>query len=156
MTLNMAWPVNTRVPWGRIVIAAVGSEVAVMAVLMLLMAGYRFAIAPGHPASNYTAFDDAAGYYVAPVAAGLATLCSALWVCRSASARFALTGTMVGLIAVLLTGGFVFFAKPEDRVMYGVSYVLRVIGGGAGGMIAQRARTRRSSPHLETVDQESR
>jgi hypothetical protein len=145
---------HSPISWGRIVIAAVASEVAVMAVLMVLVLGYRFLIAPGHPASDYTAFNDAAGYYVAPPAAGLAALFGALWVCRTASARFVLNGTLVGLMAVLLTGALVFFAKPEDRLMYGVSYILRVIGGWIGGMIAHRSRMRHSTALLDVANQQ--
>ncbi|HEY6341350.1 MAG TPA: hypothetical protein VIY49_07650 [Bryobacteraceae bacterium] len=86
----MGTQVNPRISGGRVVIAAVASEVAVMAVLMVVVLGYRFVIAPGHPASEYTTFNDAAGYYVAPPAAGLAALFGAFWACRTASARFAL------------------------------------------------------------------
>jgi hypothetical protein len=152
----MGTQLNTRISWGRIVIAAVASEIAVMALLTVVMLGYRFVIASGHPAFDYTAFNDAAGFWVAPLAAGPAVLFGALWACRASSGRLVLTGTLVGLTAVLLTGAFVFFAKPDDRLMYGVSYVLRVIGGWAGGILAQRARTKGSASQFQPVDQGSR
>lgn len=149
----MGTQVTSCISWGRVVIAAVLSEVMVMAVLTVVILGYRFVIAPGHPASDYTTFNDAASYYVAPLTAGVAALLGALWACRTVSARFALHGALVGLTAVLLTGGFVFFTKPENRLMYGVSFLLRVIGGWTGGMIAQRMRTRRSTPQFRLADQ---
>ena len=34
-------------------------------------------------------------------------------------------------------GGLLFVAKPEERLMYGVSFVLRILGGYLGGVVAQ-------------------
>jgi hypothetical protein len=53
--------------------------------------------------------------------------------------EFVANGTLVGTVAVVLTLGFFFAAKPEDRLMYGVSFLLRIIGGYLGGVVAQRA-----------------
>jgi len=135
---------NESTRWGRIVAAAVMSEVAVMALLMIVMGAWRFVIAPGRSAADYATFNDAAAYYVAPLSAGFAVFAGALWACRAVSGRFVRTGVLVGLVAVALTGGFIFFAKPEDRLMYGVSYLLRIAGGWAGGVMAQRARARQT------------
>jgi len=44
----------------------------------------------------------------------------------------------VGLVGVVLTGGFIFTAKPGDRLMYVVSFVLRIVGGYLGGLVAQK------------------
>ena len=49
---------------------------------------------------------------------------------------------MVGVTAVVLTFGFVFMAKPEDRLMYVVSFALRILGGCLGGLTAQRSSAR--------------
>jgi hypothetical protein len=150
----METQVNRRISWGRIVIGALLSEVAVMAVLMIVIVGYRFVVARGHATSDYTAFDDAASYYVAPLTAGAAALFAALWVCRTAIGRFALHGFLVGFTAVILTGGFIFFTEPKNRIMYVVSFVLRVVGGWIGGYIAQRARTREPAVRFRLADQE--
>jgi hypothetical protein len=61
-----------------------------------------------------------------------------VWVVRNLETGFILHGVLVGLIGVVLTGGFIFLAKPEDRVMYGVSFVLRIIGGYLGGVVARK------------------
>ena len=79
-----------------------------------------------------------AGYYVAPPASAVATFLTVLWVARKLESRFILHGLLVGLMGVALTGGFVFMAKPEDRLMYAVSFVLRIAGGYLGGLVAQR------------------
>jgi hypothetical protein len=119
-------------------LAAIVSEVAVIGVLILTMTVYRFLVAPGRTAAEYAAFNDLAGYYIAPTAAGLAVFLGAVWVGRKLTSSFVLNGILVGVTAVVLTGGFLFVAKPEDRLMYVVSFALRILGGYAGGVIAQR------------------
>ena len=81
---------------------------------------------------------EVAGYYVAPPASAVATFLMVLWVARKLESRVVLHGVLVGLVGVLLTGGFVFAAKPEDRLMYVVSFVLRIVGGYLGGLVAQK------------------
>jgi hypothetical protein len=119
-----------------------------MAVLMVAIAAYRFLIAPGRTAVEYNAFGELAGYYIAPAVAGLATFVGALWVGRKLTSGFLANGTLVGIAAVVLTGGLLFVAKPEDRLMYGVSFVLRILGGYVGGVVAQRMSCRRSESVL--------
>jgi hypothetical protein len=116
-----------RIRWGRVVLAAVSAEAAVILLII--------AISTIRPE-----FRESAGYYVAPPASALATFLMALWVARKLEAGFILHGILVGLVGVVLTGGFIFLAKPEDRLMYGVSYVLRIIGGYLGGVVARRVR----------------
>jgi len=116
---------KTRIRWGRVVLAAVAAEASVI----LLIA----AISILRPE-----FRESAGYYVAAPASALATFLMTLWVVRKLESGFILHGILVGLIGVVLTGGFIFLAKPEDRVMYGVSYVLRIIGGYLGGVVARK------------------
>jgi len=134
---------SSRIHWGRIAIAAVLSEVLVIVILVVITTTYRFLIAPGRTAAEYSAFSELAGYYVAPTAAGLATLFAAVWVGRKLTSAFITSGILVGVAAVVLTGGFIFIAKPEDRLMYGVSFVLRIAGGYIGGAVAQRRFIRR-------------
>ena len=114
-----------RIRWGRVVLGAVAAEASVI----LLIAAISIALPE---------FRESAGYYVAPPASALATFLMTLWVARKLESGFILHGILVGLIGVVLTGGFIFLAKPEDRVMYGVSYVLRIIGGYLGGVVARK------------------
>src|SRR5207237_6407525 len=86
-----------------------------------------------------------AGYYVAPPASAVATFLLVLWVARNVDSRFILHGVLVGLVGVVLTGGFIFTAKPGDRLMYVVSFVLRIVGGYAGGLVAQRPAVTREA-----------
>ena len=115
-----------RIRWGRVVLAAVAAEAAVILLIV--------AISTVRPE-----FAESAGYYVAPPASAVATFLMTLWVARKLEARFVLHGVLVGVVGVVLTVGFIFAAKPEDRLIYGVSYVLRIIGGYLGGVVARRA-----------------
>jgi len=85
---------------------------------------------------------ESAGYYAAAPASLVATFLMALWVARKLEAGFVLHGILVGLIGVVLTGGFIFATEPENRLMYGVSFVLRIVGGYLGGVVAQRSAAR--------------
>ena len=109
-----------------------------MCVLMATMLTYRFLIAPGRSAAEYDAFNTSAESLVAPLAAGLAAFAAALWACRKLTSAFVANGILVGAAAVILTGGLFFVARPEDRFLYGVSYVLRILGGWIGGLVAQQ------------------
>jgi hypothetical protein len=128
-----------HIRWGRVTLAALLSEVMVVVVLSAIIVGYRYLIAPGRTVADYQAFTQRASYSVAPVTAGLATFLAALWADRGLTTGFVANGAFVGVIAVVLTLGFFLAAKPEDRLMYGVSFVLRIIGGCLGGVAAQRA-----------------
>jgi hypothetical protein len=114
-----------NIRWGRVVLAAVAAEVVV--ILLLLAVSTVFKV-PG----------ELAGYYVAPPASAVATFLMVLWVARKVDSRFILHGVLVGLVGVVLTGGFIFTAMPGDRLMYVVSFVLRIVGGYVGGLVAQR------------------
>jgi hypothetical protein len=145
-----------HIHWRAVLIAAVLSEVAVIALLSLIIVFYRVVVAPGAPAATYAAFGERAGYYIAPLAAGVATCLAALWVGHRLARGFVLNGVLIGLAAVVLTSGFLFVANPDDRFMYVVSYVLRVLGGWIGGILAQRTRTQlgQGGPELSRVVQD--
>jgi hypothetical protein len=129
--------IQSQIHWGRDLAAGLLSEVAVVAVLGLIFAAHRFLIAPGRTKEEYQAFVDRASYVVAPTAAGIAVFLAALWAARTMNAGFIVNGVVVGVIGVVLTLAFFFGAKPEQRLMYGVSFALRILGGYLGGVAAQ-------------------
>lgn len=135
--------------WGRVIAAAVLLEVAITAMILAVVAAHRYVIAPGRPQAVYDAFADRAAYVTAPLAAGVFAVLFALWVGRRLTSAFVLNGTLVGVFGVVLSFGLIFGASPRDRPMYVVSFVLRVIGGYAGGKIAgRRQRPRREMQGL--------
>ena len=114
-----------NIRWGRIILAAVAAEVLVILTLLVVSTVFKVP-------------SESAGYYVAPPASAVATFLTVLWVARKLESRFILHGVLVGLVGVVLTGGFIFMAKPGDRLMYVVSFVLRIVGGYLGGLVAQK------------------
>src|SRR5262249_37669576 len=106
-----------NIRWVRVIIAAVLSEVAIIAVLIVAIYGYRL-INPNITAEQLQTLGQDAGYYVAPAAAPIVTFLLALWVARKLTSFFVANGVMVGVVAVVLTVGFAFTARPQDRLMY--------------------------------------
>lgn len=135
---------KSQIRWGRIALAAVLSEIGVIAVLGAVIAADRFLIAPGLTDAQYQEFARNAGYYAASPAAGIAMFLAVLWMSRKLTSRFIFHGTLAGFAAVLLTLGFLFAARPADRLMYAVSYAVRILAGYLGGLAAQTRYQRRN------------
>jgi hypothetical protein len=128
----------TGIRWTRVILAAVLSEAGVIAVLLAAFAIYSSLIAPGMTDAEYQSLGPRLGYYVAPAAGAVTTFLMVLWVGRKLDSRYVANGMWVGVVSVILTLGFVFTARPEDRLMYGVAFVLRIVAGYLGGLVAQR------------------
>jgi len=128
---------KSQIRWGRVLAAAFLSEISVIAGLLAIIGVYTFLIASGKSAADQQEFSQQAAYYFTPWAAGVATFLWAIWAVRGLTARIVANASLVGLAAFLLTAGFIFTARPEDRLMYVVSFVLRLIAGYAAGMLAQ-------------------
>ena len=77
------------------------------------------------------------GYYVAPAAGVLTTFLMVLWVGRRLESGYIANGVMVAVVSVILTSGFIFSARPEDRLMYVAAFVVRIVAGYLGGVRAQ-------------------
>ena len=133
-----------EIRWGRVLIAALLSELAVVVALMTLTGIYILFSHKGS-VSDLQQFGQRAGYYVAPPAAGIAVFVSALWATRGLAANFILNAMLVGIVAVVLTAGMVIGARPEDRIMYIVSFVIRIIAGYLAGLAAQSRFNRTAS-----------
>jgi hypothetical protein len=142
---------TSRIRWGRVIAAAVLSEVGVIVTLLAVILTYKFVISPGRSAAEYQQFGEVAGYYVAPAASGFAIFLSVFWMARKLTANFILNGTLVGVTAVVLTAGFLFGAKPGDRLMYIASYAIRILAGYLSGLTTKAIFERRRSTAVSTV-----
>jgi hypothetical protein len=127
---------TSRIRWGRVLVAAVTSDAAVIALLFAAITIYM-SMTPGLTDDQYYALGEDIGYYVAPTAGAILTALSVLWVARRLTSAFVLHGVLVGVVAMLLTLGFLFSARPDHRVMYVVSFGLKIAGGYVGGLVAQ-------------------
>jgi hypothetical protein len=129
--------------WGRVIVAAALSEVGVTAVIFVAALAYT-----AMSGTRLADVGEEVGYYVAAPAALVMTLLAVLWAARGLATGFIRHGVAVGILAVVLTLGFVFGARPEHRLMYAISFALRIVGGYAGGLFAQgmfNARAARSA-----------
>jgi hypothetical protein len=134
---------KSGIRWRRVIAAAVTSEAAVIAVMLVTLAAYASLIAPGRTPAEYEQFGARIGYYVAPPASGVFTFLMALWVARKLNSHFVVNGFLVGACAVMVAAGFLFTAKPEDRPMYLASFAIRIAGGALGGLAAQARANRK-------------
>lgn len=133
---------RTSIRWKRVVVAAFLSELAVIAVISIVMAVYALLIAPGRTSAEYGEFGENAGYYIAAPAATLAVFLTASGAIRKLESGFVANGLMVGVIATLLTVGMAVGARPGDRWVYVASFILRIVAGYAAGVRAQRSKVR--------------
>src|SRR5262245_61783114 len=126
--------------WGRILVAAILSELAVIAILVVASVVYSFNVPPDRSKLAAQDVGELVGYYVAPPAGALTTFVFVLWVARKLESNFIINGVAVGVVSVLLTSGFLAGARAEDRPMYLVAFVLRIAGGCVGGRGAEQGR----------------
>jgi hypothetical protein len=126
--------------WKRIIVAGFLSELLVIAGLSAIIGIYSLVISPGRTSDDYKEFGRIAGYYLAAPAAALATFVMAFWAVRGLESDFVVNGFLVGVIATLLTLGFILGAKPEDRLMYVVSFAARMLAGYAAGVVIQKMK----------------
>ena len=139
--------------WTRVLAAAVLSEVGVIAILLAVIAVYSRVIAPGMSDADYQTLGERAGYYVAPAAGFVTTILAALWAGRALESSFVANGLAIGVVSVVITSPFFFMARPEDRLMYGVAFLLRLSAGYVGGELARRFardRTRAALPDRQS------
>jgi hypothetical protein len=134
---------KSSIRWGRVLAAAILSELAVIAMLVIASGVYSFIVPPERKLAAQD-IGELVGYYVAPPAGALATFVFVLWVARKLDSNFIINGVAVGVVSVLLTSGFLAGAKAEDRPMYLVAFVLRIAAGYVGGWVARQRRRRLS------------
>src|SRR5262249_54281787 len=111
--------------WGRVLIGAVLMEVVL------------FAIAAG---AYFLPNGQNLLLYVIPPACLVVSLYFGYWAARGAANRFVLHGTLVGVVAAVAY--IVLTWKQTLPMAYTISHFLKIIGGAAGGFIAQRRAPR--------------
>lgn len=132
----MTLQATRSIRWPLAIGAGVLSELAVIVLLSVIILTYRFLVAPGQESAVYERFGHRTGHFVAPLAAGLATMVFTVWAGGRLNTAFVLNGLAIGVVGVICAAGFIFVAPAEERFMYIVSYVLRIVGGVGGGVIA--------------------
>jgi hypothetical protein len=128
--------VFSTIHWGRVLVAGVSSEVGVILVLLASIAIYRKLIAPGLSEAERRTLGERVGYYVAPTAGFVTTCAMALWAVRGLETGVVANAVAVGIVSVVITTPFLLTAKPEHRLMYGVAFALRLVGGYLAGVLS--------------------
>src|SRR5262245_22824619 len=105
---------QSGIRWGRVLVAAILSELSVIAILLVASAVYSFSVPPEQSKQSFQEIGELIGYYVAPPAGAVATFVFVLWVARKLEANIIINGIAVGVLSVLLTAGFLVGAKTED------------------------------------------
>jgi hypothetical protein len=113
---------STRIHWVRVLVGGFLAELSVFAVVVPVLLIYG-----QHPL-----------LYVAPPASLVACFLFAFWVGRGVDAKFLLHGILVGVVATLLYVGLT-RGRPEP-LAYLFAHVLKILGGAAGGLYAERRR----------------
>ncbi len=129
---------QSSIHWVKILVAGLLAEIVTIIIIVLAVTIYNFTIGSGQTEVQKQAFAAQAGFYVAPVASIVLTFLFAFWVGRKVKSKIVLHGTLVGVVATLLSVGFIFAAQPEVRIMYAASYILKLLSGYAGGVFAQK------------------
>jgi len=115
--------IRSNLRWGRIVIAGVLAEVAL--ILAIVPLGLRL----GEAFLRYTA----------PPGSFVVCFLGALWVGQRIESRFVLHGLLVGVVAALFYIALTRF-RPEP-LAYVIAHVLKLIGGAVGGYVAGRGKS---------------
>jgi putative membrane protein (TIGR04086 family) len=113
---------TSRLHGGRIVAGGLLAEVAL--ILAIVPVGLRLG--------------DTFLRYAAPLGSLVVCFVGALWACRRIESRFVLHGLLVGAVAALFYIGLTRF-QPEP-LAYVVAHALKLVGGAAGGWVAQRRK----------------
>jgi putative membrane protein (TIGR04086 family) len=124
---------HTKFLWVRALLGAVLAEVALFAIAV---AAY---VLPNGAAALV---------YVVPPACLVLTALFGYWVARKAGNRFILHGLLVGVIAALIYIGLTW--GKSLPMAYVISHFLKVLGGAAGGFLAQMKARRPATPLAET------
>lgn len=119
---------STKIHWVRILIGGFLAELLVFVIVIpvLLLFGQ-------HPL-----------LYVAPPASLVACFLFAFWVGRKVDSHYLLHGILVGVVATLIYIALD-HARPEPWA-YIFAHVLKILGGGAGGLYARSRRKQENSP----------
>jgi putative membrane protein (TIGR04086 family) len=108
--------------WGRIILAAFLAELGIFAVFLPVLMKYG---------------EQPARYIVPPLALVMTFLFS-LWAAKRIESRFVLHGVLVGIVATLMYVALT-FGQPEPFI-YIVAHALKILGGAAGGRVAEKRR----------------
>ena len=132
-------PAVSRIHWRLIVVAGFLSEVAVLVVFFVLLIVAKLAGVPAL-ASPMSPLD----YVDALVSSFVMVFLFTLWVGKRIESGFVLHGALIGVVGIVLFSAMWVATTPSwtQPPLYIVAHVLKVLGGIAGGRVAEMRRRR--------------
>jgi hypothetical protein len=109
--------------WGRVLLAAFVMEVILFAIAIPLYVGGAGRVL----------------VYVVPPVALVATFAVTVWLGRGINSQFVLHGVLIGVVGTLMYVGLT--RGQSEPWQYWVAHALKVVGGGAGGMVLARRQS---------------
>lgn len=126
-----------RIRWGLVLIGGLLAEVVVLGLFVAVV--------------SLASFE--AGQYATPAASFAGTFLLAVWAGRKLESSFVLHGLLIGVVAVMVYTGLGLL-NPESGPLpfvYIVAHGFKLVGGIAGGLVAQR----RKRPAALKIESES-
>jgi hypothetical protein len=141
---------RSGVRWGRIVFAAVLTEIITVMVLVVIVFLYGL----GSPGSDtgvpdqeqMNEFTRATGIWIGPVLGSILTFIFALWAGRGMADGFILQGALVGLVVTLLDVVLLLGMADDFTAAFIVWTGLKILAGALGGLAAGRTFARHERP----------
>jgi predicted permease len=131
-----------RIHWRLILLAGFLSELAVFAIFFALLALARLAGVPevARPMSTLDYID-------AMVSSFGMVFVFTLWVGKRIESGFVVHGILIGLVGILLFLALIFALSGSiaQPLLYVVAHALKLLGGVAGGLVAQKRSATRGT-----------
>ena len=122
---------------GRIVIAAVATEVIAILGLIAVVASFG----PNEMAAAQQ-FAERVGFWFGPLSAFVLCIAAAFWVTKGLAAGHVYQGALVGVAAALVDTILLVLSAAPFQPMFVLSNLGRVLAGAIGGLLASRTRRR--------------
>jgi predicted permease len=126
---------RVRIHWRLVLVAGLLSELAVFAIFFALLAGATLAGVPeiARPMSTLDYID-------AVVSSFVMVFLFTLWVGKRIDSGFVVHGILIGVVGILLFLALIFALSGSisQPPLYMVAHGLKIVGGIAGGLVAQR------------------
>lgn len=119
---------------GRLIIASLAIEALAILVLILLVALFG-------PKENSAAqvYGERLGYWVGPIAGFILCLVGGYWVARGTSPLQIFNGLLLGIIVAGIDLGLLVVGGVTFQIIFVISNIGRILGGGVGGWLALRS-----------------
>ena len=129
--------------WLRAIAYGLLAEIATIVTIVVVVLAYKYLLARGLPATEYTAFGERVGAILGPVGGTLYVFVLARRLMPGISSRFVAHGIVVALAAVALSVGGSIAGHHGVPKGYVLASALKIIAGGLAGFLYERSAVRK-------------